>query len=722
MFLVHSVLNSYSQVFFARNLPFALFLLVVTFFDPYMGLAGLLSVLMANGFAWVLGFSKDAIREGDFGFNAVLVGLGLGFYFAPNLQFFVLLIVGALLSFLFTVIVSGVLYKYGLPFLSIPFLLALWSLMLATRNFTTLEISERGVYTLNELYATGDSGLVGAYQYLKQLAMPEVMRIYFNSLGAILFQFNIISGLLVAVGLVLYSRIAFLFSLISFITAYYFYLILGADINSLSYHYIGFNFILSGIALGGYFLTPSKSSILWTVLLVPALMILTSSLGSIFVDLQLSIYSLPFNIIVLSFLYTLKLRQKAGKPLLVTIQHHSPEKNLYHYLSSKGRFKEFRPVAICPPFFGTWTVSQGHSGQYTHKGEWKDAWDFVITDKDGKQFKNDGKQLDDYFCYDKPVVAPADGEVVDIIDDVEDNLVGDANTQQNWGNSIVIRHGYHLFSQISHIKKGSFKVKKGDAVKKGTVLAHCGNSGRSPYPHLHFQIQSTPYIGSKTLRYPLSHYITEKDGMRNYEFFGYPAENEHIKSIEVNTALFWAFHFIPGKVINFDVEDDEKAWKETWEVKTDVYNNSYIECLTTGATAYFVNDGTLFYFTDFRGSKQSLLYRFFLSAFRVMLSAEPDLLITDEIPLHLYTASPLRMLHDFSAPIMPVMKAVYQLTYEKNKNNVIDETITLISRTMLKRASGQGKRYDFKIKIQQYRIDELEVIRDNYRLKAKCTN
>ncbi len=722
LFVVHSVLKSYSQVFFARNLYFALFLLVVTFFDPYMGMAGLLSVLLANGFALLLGFSRESIREGDFGFNSVLVGLGIGFYFAPNLQFFILLVVGALLSFLFTVIVSGILYKYGLPFLSIPFLIALWSLMLATRNFTTLEISQHGVYTLNELYATGDSGLVSAYRYLKEMAMPEVFRIYFNSLGAILFQFNIISGILIAIGLLIYSRIAFLFSFISFVSAYYFYLILGADINALSYNYIGFNFILSGIALGGYFLTPSKMSILWTVLLVAPLMILTSSLGSIFNDLQLSIYSLPFNIIVLSFLYTLKLRQKAGKPLLVTIQHHSPEKNVYHYLSSKGRFKDFRPIAICPPFFGQWTISQGHAGEYTHKGEWKDAWDFVITDKDGKQFKNDGKQLEDYYCYDKPVIAPADGEVVDIIDDVEDNLVGDANIQQNWGNSIVIKHGYQLYSQISHIKEGSFKVKKGDMVKKGTVLAHCGNSGRSPYPHLHFQIQTTPYIGSKTLRYPLSHYITEKGNMRNYEFFGYPKEGEHLKNIEVNTSLFWAFHFIPGKVLNYDVTDGENNWKESWEVKTDAYNNSYIECLTTGAIAWFINDGTLFYFTDFQGSKKSLLYRFFLSSFRVMLSAEQDLLISDEIPLHLYTASPIRMLHDFVAPIMPVMKAVYQLAYEKNRKNIINETVLLISRTFLKGTAIQTKRYDFKLTIRQYRIDKMEVKSDNYSLKAKCTN
>ena len=211
---INGVLNSYSQVFFARNRAFAIFLLIVTFFDPVMGFCGIFSILLSNSFAWALGFSKEAIESGDYGFNSLLVGLGLGFYFAPNFELFVLLCVGSLISFLFTILVSGVLYKYNLPFLSIPFLLALWAMMLSSRNFTNLEISERGIYTLNELYATGSSPLVQIYQRMNQGALPEMVRIYFNSLGAILFQFNILSGILVAIGLLIYSRIAFLFSFI----------------------------------------------------------------------------------------------------------------------------------------------------------------------------------------------------------------------------------------------------------------------------------------------------------------------------------------------------------------------------------------------------------------------------------------------------------------------------------------------------------------------------
>jgi urea transporter len=718
--LARGSLNSYSQVFFARNSAFASFLLIVTFIDPFMGLCGFFSILISNLFAMILGFSREAIAAGDYGFNSLLVGLGLGFYYAPNFELMILLVVGAMISFLFTVLISGILYKYGLPFLSVPFLLALWALMLSSRNFTTLDISERGIYTLNELYATGSNLLVTIYQRLNRDFLPEMIRIYFNSLGAILFQFNILSGIIVAIGLLIYSRIAFLYSLISFAAAYYFYHLLGADITTLSYNYIGFNFILSGIALGGYFLVPSKTSMLWTVLLVPMLMILTSSLGSLFAIVQLNIYSLPFNIVVITFLYVLKLRQKPGKPAEVVVQHFAPENNLYHAISSKGRFENFRPVAISLPVFGNWHISQAHDGRHTHRGEWKHAWDFVITDEQGRQHKDTGQRAEDYYCFGKPVIAPADGEIEAVFDEVEDNLIGDSNLAENWGNSIVIKHGYQLYTQISHLKKHSIKVKIGDKVKKGDVLAACGNSGRSPEPHVHFQIQATPFIGSKTVHYPLSHFIVQRNGKLNYQFFSFPDEGDVVRKIESSPAIYHAFHFLPGQVLTFEAHEDDKTWKESWEVKTDFYNNSYLECNRTHAVAYFHNDGILFYFTQFKGSKRSLLYSFYLAAYRVLLSDETNLDINDEVPLHLYTSSMTRYLNDFIAPAHSLMKARYRMSYGAGKKSIGDESLVLRSQTRLLSMGRTGKKHEFVLRIQNYAIEQIEVAMNNSKRKVIC--
>ena len=97
--------------------------MVVTFFDLYAGLLGLLSVIITNLAGFLLGFDKKIISKGVFGFNSLLVGLGLGVYFEPDIYLLLVISMGAILTLLIAVSLQGVIGKYALPYLSIPFLL-----------------------------------------------------------------------------------------------------------------------------------------------------------------------------------------------------------------------------------------------------------------------------------------------------------------------------------------------------------------------------------------------------------------------------------------------------------------------------------------------------------------------------------------------------------------------------------------------------------------------
>ena len=147
--------NSYGQVFFSDQRLFALILMVITFFDLYAGLLGFLSVIITNLTGFLLGFDKKTISKGVFGFNSLLVGLGLGIYFQPDLYLILVIIMAAILTLLIAVTLQGVIGKYALPFLSIPFLLSIWIMTLSTKEFSALGISERGIYTFNDLYTIG---------------------------------------------------------------------------------------------------------------------------------------------------------------------------------------------------------------------------------------------------------------------------------------------------------------------------------------------------------------------------------------------------------------------------------------------------------------------------------------------------------------------------------------------------------------------------------------
>lgn len=48
------------------------------------------------------------------------------------------------------------------------------------------------------------------------------------------------------------------------------------------------------------------------------------------------------------------------------------------------------------------------------------------------------------------------------------------------------------FAFYAHLKTGTVKVRPGDRLAAGQVIANVGNSGNSSAPHLHFHVMSTP--------------------------------------------------------------------------------------------------------------------------------------------------------------------------------------------------------------------------------------
>lgn len=706
---IKCVLNSYSQIFFSDNKVFSVLLIIVSFADIYAGMAGLMSVIITNLTGLFFGFDKRVINKGLYGFNSLLVGLCLGIYFSPGLILAIIIILAAVLTLFIAVSLQGVIGKYGLPYLSIPFLIGAWILTLATRNMTFLGISERGIFTINELYTVGGKPMVQLYDWWNNLGIAMPLKIYFISLGAILFQYNVLSGIIIAVGLLYYSRISFTLSLLGFFTAYYFYDLVGASISDMNYSYIGFNYILTSIALGGFFVIPSFRSYLWTMLLVPIVALFTLSFSAIFTVVLLPIYSLPFNLIVLLYLYVLKFRIKTSKKLSeVVIQQNSPEKNLYSFHNDTERFRhDMIPVRL--PFFGIWNVSQGYEGTHTHKGAWKHALDFIITDNSGKQYKGKGDLIEDYYCFNKPVLAPSDGYVETVINNVDDNIIGKVNIKENWGNTVIIRHNNYLFSSLSHLRKETITVKPGDKVKQGDIIGKCGNSGRSPYPHLHFQMQTLPYIGSPTLFYPVSYFIEHHETGFDLKNYSVPVNDLKISNVEKNELLCRGFELIPGKTLCFETRRNAKTAKEIWEISTNEFNQPFIKCTSTGAIAWFSNDGSLFLFQHYDGPKDTLLYYFFQATFKVQLGFYKDLKIKDRYPLNLILANPLLLFQDFVAPFYKFLRSEFVMKYEYIDNEVMPTKVILVSSAVSYLLFHELSRARFTLTLDEDGIKSLNV-------------
>ncbi len=719
-------LNSYTQIFFSDNKGFAAILIPVTFLDFFAGLFGMLSVLFTNTAARLIGFDPMKIRRGYYGFNSLLVGLGLGIYYEPGIVLLILLVIAAIFTLFISVTLEGVIGKYHLPHLSLPFVFALWLLMLSSREFYALSLNERGIYTLNDLYVIGGHTLVAMYEWWNQLDIPSVFRTYFLSLGAILFQFSVLSGILVAFGLLIYSRIAFTLSFLGFFAAWCFYNIIGADLTEAGYSYVGFNYILTAIAIGGFFIIPNVWSYFWVLLVVPMVSIVTISLGSVLFVFQLPVYALPFNMVVLIFLYVLKFRisNRAGLHTFF-VQRNSPERNLYSWLNYRERFTGRAETPVRLPFFGEWIVTQGHSGPYTHRNDWKYAWDFEMVDEDGKTFRNQGDYPEDYYCFNKPVTAPADGVVEEVIDDIDDNIIGKTNLEQNWGNTVIIKHADDFYSKMSHLRKQSVKVRRGDRVRQGDQVGLCGNSGNSPYPHLHFQLQSTPYVGSKTHLHPVSNYYYCKNGKKNkggkkkLVETGIPEKDDLVSNIQANASLKRAFQLVPGKIMEFEAEG-RPAKRVRWEVKVDNYLNRYVECEESGSKAYFEPGPAMVHFVHFEGDRASLLYYYYLAAYKISFGFESGQRLTDRFALNLVFNPNKMFLQDLAAPFYRYLTATYELNYPEHNSHIPPDDMELTGSVHKKAWNRVLGQWQFRFRLDSKGLREFHFGGEDVQIKAQC--
>jgi len=162
------------------------------------------------------------------------------------------------------------------------------------------------------------------------------------------------------------------------------------------------------------------------------------------------------------------------------------------------------------PFKGRWYVVQGgdsldvnhHMG---NPAEWYGV-DFMKPEeaKPGDKKKHEGPpdlQNDRdfsskaFYCWNEPVLAPSDGEVVQAVEEFADNAVGMKDEAHPDGNYLVIKSPAGRFIFLSHLQQGSLLVKSGAHVSAGDPLAKCGNSGNTEHPVLHMRVVTDPAPG-----------------------------------------------------------------------------------------------------------------------------------------------------------------------------------------------------------------------------------
>lgn len=87
------------------------------------------------------------------------------------------------------------------------------------------------------------------------------------------------------------------------------------------------------------------------------------------------------------------------------------------------------------------------------------------------------------------VLAVADATVATAVDGVADDLPQPVAADLASGNHVALDLGAGRFAFYEHLQRGSVRVKQGQKVRRGDVLARLGSSGSSSIgPHLHFHV------------------------------------------------------------------------------------------------------------------------------------------------------------------------------------------------------------------------------------------
>ncbi|MBI3815053.1 MAG: urea transporter, partial [Nitrospinae bacterium] len=428
-----------------------------------------------------------------------------------------------------------------------------------------------------------------------------IMEIFFKNIGYIVFSPLTLSGILILTGLFLYSRIMGFVTVLSFFAAIGFTLIFPnytPFINTGSY-----NVILTSLAVAGIFFVLNPQSLLIGIAASLFTIIAGTGITTILSSYRLPVLTAPFNMITLLTLYLIY-KENGQPPLYRVYIPLSPEENIKTFLREREKTgKAERRLSL--PFMGWWFVSQGIDGRHTHKGIFKWGLDFIVTEKNKIPYKNDGKNLDDYYCYNMPVIAAGDGAVAAVTSSIPDNPVTTTNLEYNWGNHVILQHSPGIFSAACHLRQQDIQVKPGQIVKKGQIIGHVGSSGLSPHPHLHMQFQSVGTLGTQTIPVSFSDFLTKYNEYDEYIPSGTPEEEQTVMNIPVDGGVKEAVGFELGQRDRYDLNINGKIYHDEWLYDMDSVGLLFVESSLFKDRLYFYKGERSVAFNRYTGKRLS---------------------------------------------------------------------------------------------------------------------
>jgi urea transporter len=315
--VVDTLLRGTGQVMFQNNpLTGLIFLAGIFVNSGKLGGLGILGLAASTLTAYLLGADRALIRNGLFGFNGILVGIGLAFFLNYNGLLIGYVILGGALSTVAMMALANLFSVWDMPALTAPFVLTAWLLLFAVLLFANLRPTALIAPAAPDVRVLPPTDLRAAATGVGAIGLTptNMTNALFRGIGEVMFQDKLATGVIFLFAIFVNSRISALFALLGTALGALTAWTVGASGIAIFHGLYGFNAVLCAIALGGLFYVLTWQSAIYALIAAIISALVFAAISVFLAPIGMPALTAPFVLVTWIFLLA-----KAGFKALVPV-------------------------------------------------------------------------------------------------------------------------------------------------------------------------------------------------------------------------------------------------------------------------------------------------------------------------------------------------------------------------------------------------------------------
>jgi hypothetical protein len=126
-----------------------------------------------------------------------------------------------------------------------------------------------------------------------------------------------------------------------------------------------------------------------------------------------------------------------------------------------------------------------------------------------------------------------------------------------------------------------------------------------------------------------------------------------------------------------------------------------------------VNDGVMLYFTDFEGDRSSLLFHFYLAAYRQLLGYYEIMEVGDNVPLIHFNNKWIQFFQDFVAPFYLFTRANSVSSFSEADNVYAPQKLIIRTEVQTKLIQYTFKKINYELELKDQQIHRFSIQHKN---------